>query len=287
MQERNCPCHWSAAVSYTHLIDKGEADFILSFELLEAARWTEYLKPGGKIITNTQQVNPMPVITGAASYPQGLVEKMTEAGMDVDAIDAQMCIRDRNIHKVGAIGKPGYLWQARIVDERGRDVAQGEIGELIVNGPGVMLCYYKNPEATAEILKDGWLYTGDMARMDEDGFLYLVDRKKDVVISGGENLYPVQIEDFLRRYDKIKDVAVIGLPDPRLGEMAAAIIEVKEGVTCTEAEINAFCKELPRYKRPRRIIFDKVPRNPTGKIEKPVLREKYCHGRLVEAQTTR
>ena len=192
-----------------------------------------------------------------------------------------------NIYKVGAIGKPGYLWQARIVDERGRDVAQGEIGELIVNGPGVMLCYYKNPEATAEILKDGWLYTGDMARMDEDGFLYLVDRKKDVVISGGENLYPVQIEDFLRRYDKIKDVAVIGLPDPRLGEMAAAIIEVKEGVTCTEAEINAFCKELPRYKRPRRIIFDKVPRNPTGKIEKPVLREKYCHGRLVEAQTTR
>ena len=189
-----------------------------------------------------------------------------------------------NIHKVGAIGKPGYLWQARIVDEQGRDVAQGDIGELIVNGPGVMLCYYKNPEATAEILKDGWLYTGDMARMDEDGFIYLVDRKKDVVISGGENLYPVQIEDFLRKYDKIKDVAVIGLPDPRLGEIAAAIIEIKEGLSCTEEEINQFCKELPRYKRPRKVIFDKVPRNPTGKIEKPTLREKYCHGRLVEAQ---
>ena len=189
-----------------------------------------------------------------------------------------------NIHKVGAIGKPGYLWQARIVNDKGQDVAQGDIGELIVNGPGVMLCYYKNPEATAEILKNGWLYTGDMARMDEDGFIYLVDRKKDVVISGGENLYPVQIEDFLRKYDKIKDVAVIGLPDPRLGEIAAAIIEVKEGVTCTEEEINQFCKELPRYKRPRKVIFDKVPRNPTGKIEKPVLREKYCHGRLVEAQ---
>ena len=189
-----------------------------------------------------------------------------------------------NIHKVGAIGKPGYLWQARIVDEQGRDVAQGDIGELIVNGPGVMLCYYKNPEATAEILKDGWLYTGDMARMDEDGFIYLVDRKKDVVISGGENLYPVQIEDFLRRFDKIKDVAVIGLPDSRLGEIAAAIIEIKEGLSCTEEEINQFCKELPRYKRPRKVIFDKVPRNPTGKIEKPTLREKYCHGRLVEAQ---
>ena len=191
-----------------------------------------------------------------------------------------------NIHKVGAIGKPGYLWQARIVDEKGRDVAQGDIGELIVNGPGVMLCYYKNPEATAEILKDGWLYTGDMARMDEDGFIFLVDRKKDVVISGGENLYPVQIEDFLRKYDKVKDVAVIGLPDPRLGEIAAAIIEVKDGMTCTQEEIDQFCKELPRYKRPRRVIFDKVPRNPTGKIEKPALRERYCHGRLVEAQTT-
>ncbi len=191
-----------------------------------------------------------------------------------------------NIQKVGAIGKPGYLWQARIVDEKGQDVVQGDIGELIVSGPGVMLCYYKNPEATAEILKNGWLYTGDMARMDEDGFIYLVDRKKDVVISGGENLYPVQIEDFLRKCDKIKDVAVIGLPDPRLGEIAAAIIEVKDGMSCTEEEINQFCKELPRYKRPRKVIFDKVPRNPTGKIEKPVLREKYCHGRLVEAQIT-
>jgi len=189
-----------------------------------------------------------------------------------------------NIHKVGAIGKPGYHWEAKIVDEQGREVAQGGIGELAVRGPGVMLCYYKNPEATDEILKDGWLYTGDMARMDEDGFIFLVDRKKDVVISGGENLYPVQIEDFLRKYDKIKDVAVIGLPDARLGEIAAAIIEIKEGMECTEEEIVQFCKELPRYKRPRRIIFDRVPRNPTGKIEKPALREKYCHGRLVEAQ---
>ena len=125
-----------------------------------------------------------------------------------------------------------------------------------------------------------------MAREDEDGFLYLVDRKKDVVISGGENLYPVQIEDFLRSFDKIKDVAVIGLPDARLGEIAAAIIEIKEGLSCCEEEIEEFCKELPRYKRPRKIYFDKVPRNPTGKIEKPVLREKYCKGRLVEVQIT-
>lgn len=189
-----------------------------------------------------------------------------------------------NIHKVGAIGKAGYLWSTKIIDEKGEPVKSGEVGELAVKGPGVMKCYYKNPEATAEVLHDGWLYTGDMAREDEDGFIYLVDRKKDVVISGGENIYPVQIEDFLRAHDKIKDVAVIGLPDARLGEITAAIIEIKEGMTCSEEEINEFCKALPRYKRPRQIIFEHVPRNPTGKIEKPVLRERYCKMPLVEAQ---
>ena len=189
-----------------------------------------------------------------------------------------------NTHKVGAIGKPGYGWQTRIVDDSGKDVKPGDVGELIVYGDGVMTCYYKNPEATEEVLKDGWLYTGDMAKVDEDGFIYLVDRKKDVVISGGENIYPVQIEDFLRSFNKIKDVAVIGLPDSRLGEITAAIIELKEGENCTEDEINQFCLSLPRYKRPRKIFFDRVPRNPTGKIEKPVLREKYCQGRLVEVQ---
>ena len=191
-----------------------------------------------------------------------------------------------NTRKVGAIGKPGYGWETRIVDERGAEVAKGDVGELIVRGNGVMQCYYKNPDATAEVLKDGWLFTGDMAREDEEGFIYLVDRKKDVVISGGENLYPVQIEDFLRSFSKIKDVAVIGLPDPRLGEIAVAIVEIKENEHCTQEEIDDFCQALPRYKRPRKIFFDKIPRNPTGKIEKPVLREKYCHGRLVEVQIT-
>ena len=191
-----------------------------------------------------------------------------------------------NIDKVGAIGKAGYLWETKIVDENGREVARGSVGELALKGDGVMKCYYKNPAATDEILKGEWLLTGDMAKEDEDGFIYLVDRKKDVIISGGENLYPVQIEDYLRAYDKIKDVAVIGLPDKRLGEIAAAIIEIKEGMTCTEEEIDEFCMALPKYKRPRRIIFARVPRNPTGKIEKPKLREIYCGGSLVEAQIT-
>lgn len=190
-----------------------------------------------------------------------------------------------NTSKVGAIGIPGYLWEAKIVKEDGvTEVSGDEVGELAVKGPGVMCCYYKNPEATDEILKGDWLLTGDMAKKDKDGFIYLVDRKKDVIITGGENLYPVQIEDYLRKFDKIKDVAVIGLPDHRLGEIAAAIISIKDGMECTEEEIQEFCKDLPRYKRPRKIIFADVPRNPTGKIEKPVLRARYRVANLVEQQ---
>ena len=192
-----------------------------------------------------------------------------------------------NIHKVGAIGKAGYLWQTKVVAPDGNPCEDGEVGELAVKGPGVMKCYYKNPEASDEILIDGWLMTGDMARVDEDGFIYLVDRKKDVVISGGENIYPVQIEDFLRAYGAIKDVAVIGVPDERLGEVTAAIIELRDGMQASEEEIRAYCADLPRYKRPKHIIFERIPRNPTGKIEKPKLRERYGGGRLVEAQTTK
>lgn len=189
-----------------------------------------------------------------------------------------------NIHKVGAIGKAGYGWEVKIVDERGEQVARGEVGELAVKGPGLMTCYYNDPKATEEVLKGDWLFTGDMAQEDEDGFIFLVDRKKDVVISGGENIYPVQIEDFIRTHDAVKDVAVIGVPDKRLGEVTASIIEIKEGKTCTEEEMENFCHQLPRYKRPKHIIFADIPRNPTGKIEKPALRKKYCGESLVAAQ---
>jgi acyl-CoA synthetase (AMP-forming)/AMP-acid ligase II len=189
-----------------------------------------------------------------------------------------------NIHKVGAIGVPGYRWECKIIDENGIPVEQGSVGELCVKGPGVMKCYYKNPKDSAAVLKDGWLLTGDMARQDEDGFIFLVDRKKDVIVSGGENIYPVQIEDFIRANNKVKDVAVIGMPDKRLGEITAAIIEIKEGMECTEEEIEKFCLDMPRYKRPKKIIFAEIPRNATGKIEKPALRRKYGVENLVEAE---
>ena len=170
------------------------------------------------------------------------------------------------------------------MDEQGQPVKPGEVGELCLKGDGVMVCYYNDPSATAETLKDGWLYTGDMAMQDKDGFIFLVDRKKDVIISGGENLYPVQIEDFLSAHPAIADVAVIGVPDARLGEIAAAIIQCKPGVACTQEEIMEYCHALPRYKRPRKIIFADVPRNPTGKIEKPLLRKMYGSEDLVASQ---
>lgn len=180
-----------------------------------------------------------------------------------------------NIHKVGAIGVPGFNWETRIVDPDGKDVPKGQAGELIVRGDGVMQEYYKNPEATAKTLRDGWLYTGDVARVDEDGFIFLVDRAKDVIITGGENVYPVEVEDFLHTHPAIKDAAAIGIPDERLGELVAIIVDVVPGKTLSEEEILKFCDQLPKYKRPRKVFFDQVPRNPTGKIEKPKLRKKY------------
>ena len=231
---------------------------------------------------------------GAQPVPQSLIKRWleyfpnqqydTNYGLSESIGPGAVHLGVENVRKVGAIGVPGYGWEVKIVDTEGETVKQGEVGELCLKGPGVMVCYYHDEAATNATLKNGWLYTGDMAMQDEEGFIYLVDRKKDVIITGGENLYPVQIENFMSAHPKIKDVAVIGLPDARLGEIATAIIEVKQGMTCTEEEINEFCLELPRYKRPRKIIFADVPRNPTGKIEKPKLRKMYGAEGLVDSQ---
>lgn len=180
-----------------------------------------------------------------------------------------------NIHKVGAIGVPGFDWECKVVDFELKEAPRGETGELMLRGPGIMKAYYKNPEATRETLIDGWLLTGDMARMDEEGFIWLVDRKKDLIISGGENIFPVELEDFLMEHAKIQDAAVIGLPDERMGELPGAVLKLKPGQEMNEAEFFQFCEGLPRYKRPRKVFFNDVPRNPTGKIEKTKLRKKY------------
>ena len=236
---------------------------------------------------------------GAQPVPRSLVERWlavfpghaydTNYGLSESMGPGCVHLGVENVAHVGAIGVPGYRWECRIVGADGSEVEPGEVGELCVRGPGLMECYYKDPAATAEALVGGWLHTGDMARQDDGGFYWLVDRKKDVIITGGENLYPVQIEDYLMGHPGIKDVAVIGLPDERLGEVAAAVVEVKpdwEG-RLGEEDLRTFCLGLPRYKRPRRFIFAEVPRNPTGKIEKPRLRERYGTKSLVDYENRR
>jgi acyl-CoA synthetase (AMP-forming)/AMP-acid ligase II len=223
---------------------------------------------------------------GAQPVPPSLVEKWktifpnqdydTNYGLTESTGPGCVHLGLENYHKVGAIGIPGFDWECRIISGDGRDLPAGRPGELLIRGPGVMVEYYRNPEATAVTLAGGWLHTGDIARMDEDGFIWLVDRKKDVIISGGENVYPVEIENHLMTHPKIYDAGVIGVPDDRLGEIVAAVVAPKAGQELTENEILRFCAELPRYKRPRRVFFGMVPRNPTGKIEKPRLRQQYA-----------
>ena len=231
---------------------------------------------------------------GAQPVPQSLIKRWlayfpshqydTNYGLSESIGPGCVHLGVENVHKVGAIGIAGYGWQTKIVDEAGNAVERGSVGELCVKGAGVMTCYYKNPEESARSIRDGWLFTGDMAKEDEDGFIFLVDRKKDVIITGGENIYPVQIEDFLNGHPDIKDVAVIGLPDARLGEVTCAVIQVESGHSLTEESVQTFCRALPRYKRPHTIIFADVPRNPTGKIEKPRLRAMYGGDNLVDQQ---
>lgn len=178
--------------------------------------------------------------------------------------------------KPGMIGIPGWGWECKVVDRHYRDVPCGTVGELAVRGIGVMTGYYNNAEATGEVLsKDGWLYTGDMVVQDWEGYFYIVDRKKDVIISGGENIYPVPIENFIHAYEAVKDVAVIGFPDNRLGEVPGAIIQLKAGYSCTEEELMNYVQQLPRFQRPVHIIFGEVLRNSTGKIRKKTLRCLY------------
>lgn len=178
--------------------------------------------------------------------------------------------------KPGSIGKPTFGVEAMIVDPLGEELPENEVGELIFRSPRMMREYYNNPAKTLETLKDGWLYTGDLLKTDQDGYFYIVDRMKDMITCGGENIFPVEIEDALMNHPDIDDVACIGYPDEKFVEIVLAVVQLKDGKTMTEEELLLFAKEkLSMYKVPRKVIFDKVPRNPTGKLMKPKLREKY------------
>lgn len=178
--------------------------------------------------------------------------------------------------KIGTIGIPVPDTEAKIVDAAGEEVPAGEIGELIVRGPQVMKGYWKREQETAQVLKNGWLYTGDMARMDEDGYFAIVDRKKDVIIAGGFNIYPREIEEVLFEHPAVQEAAVLGVPDPYRGETVKAFIVVKAGMSVTEKELDKWCRErLASYKVPRTVEFrDKLPKTMVGKVLRRQLLEE-------------
>lgn len=227
------------------------------------------------------------IVIGAQPVPSSLYEDMKRLfsfrtgniyGITEGGGGGTLNLYDEHVlEKPGSIGKPTFNMQARAVHENGNDVPVGEVGELVLKGPRVMKEYFQNPEMTAKAIKDGWLYTGDLVRMDEEGYFYIAGRKKDLIIRGGENIFPEEIEDVLRRNPKVADAAVIGYPHERLVEIAMAIVQLHPGETMTEEELINFCKEqgLAKYKWPEKIEFAEVLRNVTGKIDKPKLREKY------------
>ncbi|BDG16804.1 long-chain-fatty-acid--CoA ligase [Thermus brockianus] len=182
--------------------------------------------------------------------------------------------------KKGSIGMPLPSVEAKVVDEGGKEVPLGEVGELIVKGPNVMKGYWNRPEETQKALKDGWLYTGDMARMDEDGYFYIVDRKKDMIIAGGYNIYPREVEEVLYTHAAVQEAAVVGVPDPYRGETVAAFLVLKPEYRgkVTEKDIEAFCRQhLAAYKVPRIIVFrDSLPKSSVGKILRRELREEFA-----------
>jgi fatty-acyl-CoA synthase len=197
---------------------------------------------------------------------------MTETSPSVLVLD-----REDGARKAGSAGKPVLHTEVRVVRPDGSDAAIGELGELWVKGPNITPGYWNRPEANKSSFTDGWLHTGDATRVDEEGFYYIVDRWKDMYISGGENVYPAEVENVLHQLSAIAEAAVIGIPDPQWGEVGLAIVAVKGGKTISEADIFAHCAaNLARFKCPRQIRFvDALPRNATGKIHKPTLRENF------------
>ncbi len=225
------------------------------------------------------------ILVYAAPVPVTLLKEYAEAGIEVRQLygltectgPAAVIDGEHALSKAGSCGLPMFYIDIRLVDEGGNDVRPEELGEVIMRSQNVMKGYWGKPEETAKTIRDGWLYTGDIARMDEEGYLYIMDRKKDMIISGGENIYPAEIEDFLLSHPKVADVGVIGCPDEQWGEAVRAVVVVKEGEELTEVELIEYCKgNIGKFKIPKSVVFaPELPRTPTGKILKRVLRDEY------------
>jgi acyl-CoA synthetase (AMP-forming)/AMP-acid ligase II len=217
--------------------------------------------------------------------PVTLIESYANRGIEVHQVygltescgPACLINPEDAIAKAGSTGRPFFHTEVRIVDEQGNDVAPGgAAGEVLVRGKHVMKGYWNRPEATAETIRDGWLHTGDIATIDADGFVYIADRKKDMIISGGENIYPAEIENVILSHPQVREVAVIGQASAKWGESPLAIV-AKQDAALTESDVLEWCRgKLAGYKRPKAVRFiDEIPRNPAGKILKRVLRERF------------
>jgi long-chain acyl-CoA synthetase len=220
--------------------------------------------------------------SGAAPLPVELVEpferkfggKLMEGYGLTEAAPVVSAHRLSGVRKLGSVGPPIPGVQVTIQDDADRVLPTGELGEVCVKGPNVMLGYYRDPEETARTIRGGWLHTGDVGRLDADGFLYIVERKKDLIIRGGFNIYPREVEEALYAFPKTAEAAVIGMPDPLMGEDVLAFVVLRDGATATAAEVMAFCEgRLARYKCPKQVRFvSALPKSPIGKILRKELR---------------
>ena len=223
-------------------------------------------------------------LCGTAPVPVPLIQAWAERGIAIQQVygltevtgGAAVLSGERALEKAGSTGLPMFHTDIRVVDGAGRDVQPGEVGEIIIRGPSVQREYWNNPEATASTRRDGWLATGDLGRQDEEGYLYIVERKKDMIISGGENIYPAEVENVLAGMPQIAEAAVIGIPDEQWGEVGCVVARLKGGQALTIAEVQAFCAgKLGKYKIPKHLVVtdQPLPRNPAGKVVKRLLRE--------------
>ncbi len=226
------------------------------------------------------------VMSGGAPLPASLVKQYHKAGivlqqgfgMSEAAPSIATLGKDRALAKAGSIGRPVFHLNARIVDDDGKPVGVDQVGELLIKGPNVMKGYWNRPEANEEAFVDGWFRTGDLARMDEDGDLFIVDRKKDMFISGGENVYPAEVEDAIYELEQVAEAALIGVLDAKWGEVGKAFVVVKDGMSLSEDECLEYLKtKLAKYKIPKSVVFiEALPRNAAGKVLKKSLREEQA-----------
>jgi acyl-CoA synthetase (AMP-forming)/AMP-acid ligase II len=224
------------------------------------------------------------ILIYAAPVPVSLLNEYKESGIQVrqlygmtEANTATILDAEHAGSKIGSCGKPYMHTQIRIVDSEGKQVGPNEPGEVLMKGPNMMKGYWNRPKDTEAAIVDGWLHSGDIATVDEEGFVYIMDRKKDMIISGGENIYPAEIEDALLGHEAISDAAVIGYPHETWGEAVKAVVVLREGEKLTESELINWCNNrIGRYKIPKAVIFtNEIPRSPTGKILKRILRERF------------